>query len=318
MLKRMSIKKIITSSIVLAIVFMIYIFPNNNKKEDIVIPTQISYVNTSVQTHTIYLLDNNNYISKTSIRIQSNTPNKIAKELVLALIQEETNSDQIPNGFKSLINCNTKINSLKITEDTIKLDLSKDFLDTSKEMEEKILEALVYTLTSIEGIDKLVLYIDGEILTLLPQNNIKLPATLSRDIGINKQYRLTGIKNIEKTTIYYVNKYNDNYYYTPVTKINNDSREKIEIIIDELSSNFQDKLMSFLNTKTTLLNYEYKNNIMKVNFDENIFNSLEEKDILEEVLYTISFSIYDNYNTNEVIFQVNDKEITKTVLKSIE
>lgn len=318
MLKRMSIKKIITSSIVLAIVFMIYMIPNTTKDEETTIPTQINYVNSNVKTHTIYLLDNNNYISQTKIRIQSDNPNDIARELTLALIQEGSNSDQIPNGFKSIINSNTKINSLKITEETIKIDLSEDFLDTSKDMEEKTLEALVYTLTSIEGIKNIVLYIDGEILTYLPQNNIKLPSTLSRDIGINKEYRLTSIKEVSHTTIYYVNKYNDNYYYTPVTKINNDNREKIEIIIDELSSSFKDKLMSFLNTKTTLLDYKLEDHIMKVNFDENIFNSLEEKDILEEVLYTISFSIRDNYEIDEVIFQVNNEEITKTVIKSLE
>jgi spore germination protein GerM len=209
MLKRMSIKKIITSSIVLALVFFIYLVPEKENEDKTVIPTQISYVNTDVNTHTIYLLDNNNYISKTKIRIQSDSPTKIAQELILALIQEGSSSDRIPNGFKSLINSNTKINSLKIYEDTIKLDLSKDFLDTSKEMEEKTLEALVFTLTSIEGIKNLVLYIDGEILTKLPQNNIKLPATLSRDIGINKEYNLTSIKNVSYTTVYFVNKYNN-------------------------------------------------------------------------------------------------------------
>lgn len=319
MLKRMSIKKIITSSIVLTIVFLIYLVPEkvNNEKVDN-IPKQISYVNTDVKTHPIYLIDNNNFISKTKIRIQSDDSTEIARELVLTLILDGSNTDQIPNGFKAIINSNTKINSLKISEDTIKIDLSKDFLDTTKEMEEKTLESLIYTLTSIEGINNVILYIDGEILTYLPQNNIKLPATLNRDIGINKEYHLTSLKDVSYTTIYYVNKYNDNYYYTPITKVNNDSREKIEIIVDELSSNIQNNVMSFLNSKTTLLNSEIQDKIMKINFDENIFNSLEEKDILEEVLYTISFSIYDNYDIEEVIFQVNNKEITKTVLKAIE
>lgn len=318
MLKRMSIKKIITSSIVLALVFFIYLIPKKDKEEETIVPSQISYVNTNVNTHTIYLLDNNNFISKTKIRIQSDKPTDIARELTLALIQEGDNSDQIPNGFKSIINGNTKINSLKITNDTIKIDLSKDFLETTKQLEEKTLEALVFTLTSIEGIKNVILYIDGEILTYLPQNNIKLPATLNRDVGINKEYNLTSIKDISYTTIYYVNKYNDNYYYTPITKVNNDTREKIEIIIDELSTSIHDKVMSFLNTKTTLLNTEIEDKIMIINFDENIFNSLEEKDILEEVLYTISFSIHDNYDIEEVIFQVNNEEITKTVIKSLE
>jgi len=99
MLKRISIKKIITSCIVLSIAFLICFIPNNQdeKKE---YPQEISYVNKNIQTHSIYLLDSNNYISKTEIRMTSDKPNSIAKELVEALIQNSSKQDSIPNGFK--------------------------------------------------------------------------------------------------------------------------------------------------------------------------------------------------------------------------
>lgn len=318
MLKRISIKKIITSCIVLSIAFIICFIPNNqedNKEYDY----EISYVNKEIKTHSIYLLDSNNYISKTEIRITSDTPEKLAQELVESLIQNSSKQDLIPSGFKSLINSNTKINSLKIDNNIIKLDLSSSYLDTTKELEEKTLEALVYTLTSMEGIEYLILYIDGEILTTLPLTNIKLPATLSRNIGINKNYNLNGTKNITHTTTYYISKFNDNYYYTPITTVSNDEREKIEIIIDSLSSSaIANNLMSFLNSNTELLDFEQSADTITVNFDENILINLEKYEILEEVLYTISLSIYDNYPVKEVIFMVNDEKITKTTSKLLE
>ena len=126
MLKKMSIKKIITSSIVLMIVFLIYIIPTPSKKET-KIPTIVEYVNVDVKTHTIYLLDNNNYVSKTSIRITNTKTEEIARELIELMTQEGKNSDQIPSGFQPLINSNTKINSISLTKDTLKVDLSKDF-----------------------------------------------------------------------------------------------------------------------------------------------------------------------------------------------
>ena len=43
-----------------------------------------------------------------------------------------------------------------------------------------------------------------------------------------------------------------------------------------------------------------------------------EKEILEEVIYTISLSVKDNYDVNEVLFTVNDEEICKSTLKTIE
>lgn len=318
MLKKMSIKKIITSSIVLMIVFLIYLIPNSSTQE-LNIPSKVEYVNVDVKTHAIYLLDNNNYISKTSIRVSTLETEELAKELIQTMIIEGKNSDQIPSGFQPLINSNTKINSISLYKDTLKVDLSKDFLTTSKEMEEKTLEALVYTLTSIQNVNYIILYLDGKILTNLPQNNINLPSTLNREIGINKKYELTSTKNITTTTVFYVHKYNDEYFYTPITTVHNDQREKIEIIIDELSSiKTQNPLMSFLNSKTDLLDFKVQDKQMQICFNENIFNDFDKKDILEEVLYTISLSIYNNYDVEEVIFQVNNQEIAKTALKSIE
>ena len=235
------------------------------------------------------------------------------------MIQNSSKQDIIPNGFKSLINSNTKINSLKIDNNLIKLDLSKDYLDTDKSLEEKTLEALVYTLTSIEDIKYVILYIDGEILTTLPLNKINIPSTLSRDIGINKKYNINSTKDLTKTTTYYISKFNDNYYYTPITTVSNDQRDKIEIIIDSLSSTIIDNnLMSFLNSNIDLINFEVDSEICTLNFSDDIFSDMDENEILEEVLYTLSLSIYDNYHVKEVVFMVNDEKITKTTLKSLE
>ena len=57
---------------------------------------------------------------------------------------------------------------------------------------------------------------------------------------------------------------------------------------------------------------------MYINFNENILNDFDNQDILEEVLYTISLSVNDNYEIENVFFSVNDKEIAKTTIKSLE
>ena len=76
--------------------------------------------------------------------------------------------------------------------------------------------------------------------------------------------------------------------------------------------------MSFMNLNTELLNYEIKENNMYLTFNNHILNNLEEKSILEEVIYSISLSIGDNFDVNEVIFLIGDEEITKSVLKTLE
>ena len=315
MLKRMCKKNIIISSIILLLITVLSIMPNDKNKK---IEQKISYVNYELNTQEVYLLDSNNYLNRVKIASHS-TGEELVNELIEILTCNSSSSDKIPNGFKCILNNKTKINSINIKDNLIKIDFNSYVLDTNKELEEKTIESIVYTLTNIENINKIIIYIDGKLLTKLPQNNITIPSTLSRDFGINKKYQLTSTKNINKTTIYYINKLNNKNYYTPITLINNDNREKIEIIIDELGNKFaNNNFNSYLNNNTKVLNSYIKDNTMHVNFNENILSGLDNNEILEEVIYTISLSINDNYSIKNVFFDVNDKEIAKTTIKSLE
>lgn len=315
MLKRICKKKIIISSIVLLLILTLYLIPNNDDNN---INTKISYVNYELKTHEVYLLDNNNYLTRVKIPTHYEGK-KLVEELLNILICNDISKDKIPNNFKCVINKNTVINKINIKNNTIKIDFNNSLLETNKNQEEKVIESIVYTLTSINNINNIIIYIDGKLLTKLPKNNINIPASLSRNFGINKKYNLTSTNNISKTNVYYVNKQLDKTYYTPITLVNNDNREKIEIIIDELSNKIIDsKLNSYLNNNTKVINNNIKDNTMYVNFNENILNDFDNNSILEEVIYTITLSINDNYNIENIFFDVNNKEIAKTTVKSLE
>ncbi|MBQ9318805.1 MAG: GerMN domain-containing protein [Bacilli bacterium] len=319
MLKRMYLKKILISSLALFSFFLVYFIPNN-KSNEFKYKQHLEYVDKEIKTHEIYLLDKDNYVAKTEIIIQSDDTKDIAKELISAMIIGGSTEDKIPNGFKAIIPSNTKILGIDYTENVLKINFSEELLDTNKDNEEKIIEAIIYTLTSINEVDKIVILIDSKILTELPQSQITLPTTLDRSFGINKQYDLNSDKNINKTTIYYINKFNNQEYYVPVTKINNDQRDKIEIIIDELGSKnqYSTNLMSYLNDNTKILSVNEENNTLTVDFNNYIFNDLDNKDILEEVIYTIYLSIQDNYNVKDVVFTYDNQEIYKNVSKVLE
>ena len=77
-------------------------------------------------------------------------------------------------------------------------------------------------------------------------------------------------------------------------------------------------MTEFLNFNTKLEKYELKDNNMYLTFNDYILDSIEDKNILEEVIYSISLSISDNYNVNEVVFMIGDEEITKSVIKTLE
>ena len=227
---------------------------------------------------------------------------------------------KIASPITAIIPTNTKIRSLTYNEGVIKVDFSKELMNTIPENEEKIIEAIVYTLTSIDEVEFIIIYMDGNILTNLPQSKKTLPSTLDRSFGINKEYNLNSTKDINKTTIYYISEFNNNKYYVPVTKVTNDTRNKIEIIVDELSSNnlYKTNLMSYLNSNTKLLSVNETEEELVVNFNSCIFNDINTEEILEEVIYTISMSINDNYDINTVVFNVENKEISTFSSKTID
>jgi germination protein M len=320
MLKRASIKRIALASTILLLLLMFCLFPN--KKEynlDLNGNKSVEYVNNN-SLHETYLLDSDNYVARANIFLTGKTTEEKIKEILEYLIIDGKKESNIPNGFRAVIPSDTKILSIDFNDGIVKINFSKEFLDTNKEMEEKLIEAITYSLTSLKDVKGIIIYVEGELLTVLPKSGIKLPGILTRSYGINKVYDIEKTSDINTVTIYYINKYNDSYYYVPVTKYVNDDREKIKIIIDELSSGpiYESNLMSFLNTNAELLSFELKDQKLYLNFNDYLFDDIKNKKVLEEVIYSIALSVGDNYDVNEVIFMVDNKEVEKNVLKTVE
>ena len=68
-------------------------------------------------------------------------------------------------------------------------------------------------------------------------------------------------------------------------------------------------MISLLNNNTELINYEINDDIMLLNFNNSIF--ISDGNILEEVIYTISNSVFDSYDVNKVVFNVENKTISE-------
>lgn len=321
MLKKMASKKIMVTLASIFALFLIYLIPKDTTSTIGSIPTNLEYINENKITSTAYLLTNSGLLGKAQILSSKElTIEEEAKELLGVLIRGGEKESKIPNGFQAVLPSETKILSIHYENHVLKVNLSKEVLDVKKEQEEQVIEAIIYTLTSIQDVEKIILYKEGDILDKLPQTGITLPSTLDRSFGINKEYEFTSLSDINMVTVYYIDQYNDHYYYVPVTKYLNDDREKIKIIIDELasSSTKNTSLMSFLNSNTKLLAAELTEKELNLEFNSYLFQDAEEKNILEEVIYTIALSVKDNYDVEEVTFQVENEEIQKTVLKTIE
>ena len=305
MLKNSSLRRITIASIALLIVGIIYLFPKSSEK----IPQKINYIDAVLSP--IYLIDSNNYVARTEMIIDEDDELLKAKEILEALTIGSNKTDYIPDGFKQIIPLNTRLLDASLEGGLLKINFSKEFNNITEKNESKMLESIVYSLTEIEGINKIMIFVEGVHLNKMPISQKRLPETLDRSFGINKIYNLDTFSDVTMTTIYYLGKYNDNYYYIPVTLVDNNDINKVEIVINNLKSSpiYQANLMSYLASSVELLDFEIKENVASLNFNNYLFSDINSKTILEEVKYSIFLSLKDNNDIQEVIFLKKKKKI---------
>lgn len=311
MLKKMGIKKIMVTTSAILILVIMYLLPDTSIKEIDLDKSGIEYVYDNIVS-TIYLVDSEDYVARTSISSCNCNGVDKALDLLDGLVIDGKKSNIIPNGFRSIIPSGTSIIDVSLDNKIITIDFSRELLDVNVKDENKMIESIVYTLTSIDGIDKVIIKVEGNVLDKLPSGT-KLPSVLDRNFGINKSYDLVSTRDIDYYTMYYVNRYNDYEYYVPVTKyVNNTNTDKIKVIIKELSSTpiYETNLMSYLNANTEIYDYELMDNNLKLNFNNMLLSDVDSNKILEEVIYTIGLSVSNIYSDlQSVSFYVDDDEI---------
>ena len=90
--------------------------------------------------------------------------------------------------------------------------------------------------------------------------------------------------------------------------------------LDELATSpiYETNLMSYLNSNINLIDYSLDDKTLSLNFNNSILSDNTTNKILEEVIYTIGLTAIDNFNVEEVSILVNNEEIYKNSLKSLE
>lgn len=306
MIKTKAIRKIFITTVTMFVLLTVFSIPMLNDEDALRVNFEIKD-DKNFDTNNIYLLSENGYLVKSNVIFDSdNLKDKVLK--VLNNLIENENSKYSSN-LKGVIPYNVKILDVFCGNDLVTIDFSKEILSVSEKLEKDMISAIVYSVLDIGDIKGVSIMIEGKLLSEYPNSKEVLPTVLNKDIGINKEYDINSRDNITSVILYYLEDIDDSYYYVPVTKYLNDSRDKIKIIVEELTTSYiyEDNLMSFLNSKLELVDYREENDLMILNFNEYLFDSNDN--ILEEVIYTIGYSVFDNYDVSMVMFEVNGKEV---------
>lgn len=296
MLKNKLKKRIFLIISSLLIIFIVYLFPTKKIET-------INNVKKNYKEAYIYLLDQNNYVARVNIILNENDNLNKIKEVVNYLTIDGNKSNHIKEGFTPIIPKNTKLLSVDIDNNIVKLNFSKELLNTPDNKIDQLISSLIYSITSLNNDYKLSIYIEGNILTKLPNNKLIDPI-LDRSYGINKVFNINNIVGTTKTTIFYLSKQDDYYYYIPITLVNNDQDDKIKIIIEEMASKsvYNTNLISYIKDIKKAA-YEIKNDCIVLNLNSNNFSS---KELIEETIYTFNLSIKENYNITKVVYYIDN------------
>lgn len=309
MIKRYAMNKIFVSTLVFGLLVLFYLVPSPSFDMEVV-----EEDNKKDKENVVYLLDEDNYVSRVISYYEEGDIETLIREKIKILI----NGDKSLGKFYSLIPKNTILKDVKVEKDSVYLNFNKEFLNVNKYLEESMIEAIVYSLTEINGINNVYINVDSEKLTKLPNSGREIPYPLTRSFGINKKYDLNSLNDIDKTTIYFVKSSDDVEYYVPVTKVSNTSSSKIDIIIEELKStvNAQENLNSYVSSNIVLEDSEITDEKVNLIFNDFIFSDASSKVILEEVKYVVSQSIFENMNVKEVIFSTKEHNNITSVIKN--
>ncbi len=310
MIKRSSLKRICIATLTLFILLIIYLFPVSSNN----IKSNLNYI--KQEEMPIFLLNNSNYVSR--VTIVKNSKNKLdqIKEIIEALTIDTEKSTYIRDGFNPIIPKDTKILDLKLNNNILTINFSKEFLNIDIKDEENMIEALIYSLLEIKDIEKISILVENEKFLNMPNSKKTVSEYLDKTYGINKLFTIDSIKNTTKTTIYYLSKYEDYYYHVPVTKVSNEKLERVKIIIKELQTTpvYHTNLISYLAAATSITNYELLENTISLSFNNYLIANMKDENILEVVKYSIALSIRDTYGINEVIFNIPNYQSYKISL----
>lgn len=306
MIKAKALRKIFVTTTTMFVLLVVFTIANIYCNNGLAVNLELENIS-GISTNSIYLLNDSLYLVKANILLDGNsTHDNVMKVLNNLIVNDTTKFD---SGLKGTIPKDVKINEVICGNNLVTIDFSKEILKVDVSHEVPMISSIVYSILDIEGINGVTILVDGKILEEYPNTKEKLPKVLDKSIGINKNYGIKSRDNISEVVVYYLEDINDNLYYVPVTKYVNDDRDKIKIIIDELTTSYiyEENLMSFLNSKTRLIDYREENDILFLNFNEYLFDNNDK--VLEEVIYSIGYSVFDNYDVSTVMFEVNGEKV---------
>jgi germination protein M len=258
---------------------------------------------------TLYYKDPKGMVAPVSVYVPKTV--EVARKSLEYMIDGGPGAAAIPNGFQALLPKGTTIKGIDIKADKklAVVDFSKEFNSYKAEDERKVLEAVVWTLTGLDNVDKVSIRVDGKTITEMTAGKTPVESEMTRAMGINLEFA-SGL-NLGQTvpvTLFFQNQTGDQYsYYVPVTRMVPRTPDVAKAAVMELikGPDANKGLASVMGTDIGLLkvNLSDDKSIVTVDFNDKLLGS--DKKIPAAAAQAIILSLTETTGAAKVQLMVN-------------
>jgi len=186
---------------------------------------------------TVYVKDRGGYLAPVTVNAAARTAEEAGMRALERMI-EGNETGLLPDGFRGVLPAGTRIEHLAIDRErrTAIVDFAGSFTDYNPQDERRIVEAVTWTLTSLEDVDGVLIHHDGEPLREMPVDGYPLDGPLSRAMGINLELSPgTSYGDSMPVTVYFSAISDDGEpYFVPVTRLVGREEDRTKAALREL------------------------------------------------------------------------------------
>ncbi|WP_186576230.1 GerMN domain-containing protein [Aquibacillus kalidii] len=260
----------------------------------------------------LYLLDSNGMVVPQTLELPKDGSKEVARQVLEYLVKDGPVTSVLPDGFQAVLPSGTEILGLNLKDGTLTVDVSKEFAEYRAEDEQEIIQAMTYTLTQFENVEKVNLWINGYEQKEMPVNGTPINDGYSRANGINiYEGDSVDLMDSKAVTLYYPTQYNDNFYHVPITQHVETEDNNYQSIVQALveGPSFDLNLLNVFNSGVALTEEPtYQDGVLTLSFNENILSNSENGAISDDVMETLVLTLTDQPGVEAVNVKVDNME----------
>lgn len=255
----------------------------------------------------LYLIDENGLVVPQTLTLPKTE--SVLRQSLQYLVDGGPVTELLPNGFKAVIPAGTEVD-VHLDDDGVAIaDFSNEFKEYDPEQEQQILQAITWTLTQFDTVEKVKIRINGYDQEMMPQNGTPIGEGVSRANGINIESNgVADMVNSKSVTLYFLDQKGENTYYVPVTRRVGLGEDSLKAAVNELlqGPSYKSNLLTdFRNGVELLSDPLYENGVVTLNFNESLLSQLDAKAVSDAALNMLALTLTEQEGVEQVAVQVN-------------